>query len=79
VPPKEQDATKFPHVRLSPSIHSRLVGSARPMSPPAKKTVRLWIGSPGAMALANTMTRLDALACHPELAVNGRRWYSRRC
>ena len=62
VPPKEQEATKFPHVRLSPSIHSRLVGSARPMSPPAKKTVRLWIGSPGAMATTNTNTRSGASA-----------------
>ena len=58
------DATKFPHIHLSPSIHSRLVGSAGPMLPPTKKTVRLWIGSPWAMAAANTATRLAAATCH---------------
>jgi hypothetical protein len=68
---KEQEATNSPkylqknrkqqnpHIRSSPSILSRLVGSAGPMSPPAKK-VLLWIGSPGGMAAANMATRLAA-------------------
>ncbi len=37
--------------------------------PPAKK-VLLWIGSPGAMAAANTVTRSAAATCCLELAVN---------
>ena len=41
------------------------------MTPPAKN-VRLWIGSLGTMTLANTTTRLGALAYRPELAVNSR-------
>jgi hypothetical protein len=69
VPPKEQEATKFPHVCLSPSIHSRLVGSAGPMSPPTKN-VLLWIGSPGAMATANTTTRLAAMTCRLGLVID---------
>ncbi len=69
VPPKEHEATKFPHVYLSPSIHRRLVGSAGPMSPPAKK-VLLWIGSLGAMAAANMATRLAAATCRLELVVD---------
>ncbi len=52
-----------PHVRSSPSILSRLVGSAGPVLPPAKKVLQ-WIGSPGAMAAANTATRLAATTCH---------------
>jgi hypothetical protein len=47
--------------QLSPSIQSRLVGSAGLMLPPAKK-VLLWIRSLGAMTLAKT-TRL-VLASH---------------
>jgi hypothetical protein len=39
------------------------------MLPPAKN-VLLWIGSPGAMATANTMTRLAATTCHLGLVVN---------
>jgi hypothetical protein len=41
------------------------------MLPPAKK-VLLWIGSPGTMAAANTATRLAAVTCRLELAVNRR-------
>ncbi len=91
VPPKEQEATKFPHVRISSSIHLRLVGSVGPMlpttkkglrwigspwlmSPPAKK-VLLWIGSPGAMASANMMTRLGALAYRLQWTAGGRQWW----
>jgi hypothetical protein len=39
------------------------------MLPPAKK-VLLWIGSLGAMAAANTVTRLAATTCHLGLVVD---------
>jgi hypothetical protein len=39
------------------------------MSLPAKK-VLLWIGSPGAMAAANTATRSAAATCRLELVVD---------
>jgi hypothetical protein len=39
------------------------------MLPPAKK-VLLWIGSLGAMVVANTVTRLAAMTCHLGLVVN---------
>jgi hypothetical protein len=66
---KRTGSNNIPHPRLSPSIHSRLVGSAGPMSPPAKK-VLLWIGSPGAMAATNTKTRLAAGTCRLGMAVD---------
>jgi hypothetical protein len=66
---KKKGSNKIPHIRLSPSILSRLVGSMGPMSPPAKK-VLLWIESPGAMAAANMATRSAVVTCSLELAVN---------
>jgi hypothetical protein len=39
------------------------------MSPPVKK-VLLWIGSPGAMAAANTATWLAAATCRLELVLD---------
>jgi hypothetical protein len=66
---KKTGSSKIPHIRLTPSIHSRLVGSPGLMSPPAKK-VLLWIGSPGAMAAANMATRSAAATCRLELVVN---------
>jgi hypothetical protein len=66
---KNNRKQNYPHHRLIPSITSRLVGSTEPMSPPAKK-VLLWIGSPRAMAAANTKTRSGASAYRLELAVN---------
>jgi hypothetical protein len=67
------EANEVPLHCLSLAIQSRFVGGTGPMMPPAKN-VRLWIGSPGIMTLANTTTRSGASAYHPELAVNGRRW-----
>jgi hypothetical protein len=69
VPPKEQEAKIYPHHRLGPFIQSKLVGSAGPMSPTTKKAL-LWIGSPWAMAAANTATRLTAATCRLGLAVD---------
>jgi hypothetical protein len=39
------------------------------MLPPAKK-VLLWIGSPGAMAAANTARRLAVTTCHLGLVLD---------
>jgi hypothetical protein len=52
---------RIPHVRLTPSIHSRLVGSVGPMSPTTKK-VLLCIGGSGAMATASAMRKLASRA-----------------
>jgi hypothetical protein len=58
---KNNRKQNYPHHRLIPSITSRLVGSAGPMSPPAKKML-LWIGSLRAMATANAM-RTELASC----------------
>jgi hypothetical protein len=74
---KRTGSNKIPHIRLTTSIHSRLVWSPGWMAPPAKK-VLLWIGSPGAMAAVNTAMRLAALAYHLQQTAGGRRWWRRQ-
>ena len=57
---KEPGSNRIPLPGLIPAMTCRLVGSMGLMLPPTEK-VLLWIGSPGAMMLANRMRTVLSL------------------